>query len=196
MRGMRRWIPWVLVAVLMLATAAVLWNRLAPGPRDQRFDREVRAAARLYGVDPALIKAVIWKESTFKPSARGKVGEIGLMQLREPAAVEWSTSEGVSGFELEHLLNPRTNILAGTWYLARLMRRYTHTDDPVPYALADYNAGRANVLRWIKADGANTNAAVFVTEIGFPGTRHYVGAVMERRERYRTAPRSALGPGG
>jgi soluble lytic murein transglycosylase len=97
MRGMRRWIPWVLVAVLMLATAAVLWNRLAPGPRDQRFDREVRAAARLYGVDPALIKAVIWKESTFNPSARGKVGEIGLMQLREPAAVEWSTSEGVSG---------------------------------------------------------------------------------------------------
>ena len=186
----------MLVGVLVLATVVVLWNRLAPGPRDRRFDREVRVAARLYGVDPALIKAVIWKESTFNPSARGKVGEIGLMQLREPAAVEWSTSEGVLGFAMEHLLNPRTNILAGTWYLGRLMRRYTHTDDPVPYALADYNAGRANVLRWIKADGANTNSAVFVTEIGFPSTRHYVVAVMNRRERYRAASPPDLDPGG
>jgi len=181
----RRWIPWIFVAVLALVTAAMVWNRLAPGPRDRRFDRQVRVAAHRYGVDPALIKAVIWKESTFNPSARGRVGEVGLMQLREAAAGEWSTAEGVGGFAMEHLLDPGTNILAGTWYLARLLGRYTHTDDPVPYALADYNAGRANVLRWIKADGAKTNSSVFVTQIGFPSTRQYVGAVMERRARYR-----------
>jgi len=191
---MRRWIPWVLVALLVVATAAVLYNRLAPGPRDSRFDREVRQAARRYGVDPALIKAVIWKESTFNPSARGKVGEVGLMQLREAAASDWTTAERVQGFAMDHLLDPGTNILAGTWYLSHLLRRYTHTDDPVPYALADYNAGRANVLRWIKAEGADTNSAVFIEQIGFPSTRQYVVAVMNRRERYQTPSQTVAAP--
>jgi soluble lytic murein transglycosylase len=99
--------------------------------------------------------------------------------------VEWSTSQGVLGFELEHLFDPGTNTLAGTWYLARLLRRYARTDDPLPYALADYNAGRGHVLRWNKGV-AETNAAAFVEQIGFPGTRKYVENVVRRRDEYRS----------
>jgi soluble lytic murein transglycosylase len=155
-----------------------------PSPRHRRFDREVHQAAERYGVDPALIKAVIWRESAFRPDARGRSGEIGLMQIRELAAADWSSSQGVFGFQMAHLENPATNILAGTWYLARLLKRYEGTDDPVPYALADYNAGRVNVRRWLRAEGADTNSAVFVEQIGFPTTRKYVQAVMEQRRRY------------
>ncbi len=126
----------------------------------------------------------MWQESRFHPRVRGRVGEIGLMQLRELAAVEWSTAEKIATFEMEHLVDPRTNTLAGTWYLARLLRRYKNTDDPVPYALADYNAGRANVLKWIKGPAA-TNAAEFTAQIGFPATQRYVGTVQKRREQYR-----------
>jgi len=41
-------------------------------------------------VEPALIKAVAWRESKFDTHARGRAGEIGLMQLREEAAQEWA----------------------------------------------------------------------------------------------------------
>jgi soluble lytic murein transglycosylase len=149
-----------------------------------RFDRVIRVAAGRYGVDPALVKAVMWQESRFHPRAVGRAGEFGLMQVRELAAVEWSTSEGVRGFELDHLFDPGTNALAGTWYLARLLKRYPRADDPLPYTLADYNAGRGHVLRWNKG-AAETNAAAFMAQITFPGTRTYVTNVVRRREAYR-----------
>ena len=78
-----------------------------------------------------------------------------------------------------------TNTMAGTWYLARLLKRYDGTDDPVAYALADYNAGRKNVLRWITG-AARTNASAFVSQITFPGTRTYIESVQKRRDQYRS----------
>lgn len=61
----------------------------------------------------------------------------------------------------------------------------------MPYALADYNAGRGNVLKW--NDGAAaTNSAVFIEQIGFPGTREYVAAVTWRHAFYRLLARIGL----
>jgi len=134
-------------------------------------------------VEPALIKAVAWRESKFDTHARGRAGEIGLMQLREEAAQEWADAERVDGFDHEHCLDARTNTLAGTWYLKKLLKRYRNTDNPVPYALADYNAGRGNVLKWINGAGA-TNSAAFLEQIAFPGTKEYVQSVIQRREKY------------
>jgi soluble lytic murein transglycosylase len=181
--AMRRWFPWLLAALVLLAVALGDWLYLRW--RDHRYDPLIRLAAQQYGVDPSLVKAVIWKESNFKATARGQAGEIGLMQMRELAAVEWSSAEKVGSFEMEHLTDPGTNTLAGTWYLARLLRRYRHTDDPVPYALADFNAGRSHVLKWIKGNGAETNSTTFVSQIGFPSTRRYVELILVRRLRYQ-----------
>jgi len=147
-------------------------------------DGPIRAAAQRYGVQPALVKAVVWRESRFNPLARGRAREIGLMQLRETAAQEWADTEGVARFEHEHCLDSRTNTLAGAWYLKKLLRRYTRTDDPLPYALADYNAGRGNVLKWNYGGGA-TNSAAFIEQIGFPTTKAYVKAVIARYNGYR-----------
>ena len=105
------------------------------------------------------------------------------MQLREDAAQEWADAEHVAGFEHEHCFDPRTNTLAGTWYLRKLLRRYAHTDNPAAYALADYNAGRGNVLKWT-GGAAATNSAAFIAQIGFPGTKEYVVSVLRRRSRY------------
>jgi soluble lytic murein transglycosylase len=74
--------------------------------------------------------------------------------------------------------------MAGTYYLGRLLQRYTRTDDPVPYALADYNAGRSHVLRWAQG-AASTNSARFLTGITFPATRHYILSILERQQRYK-----------
>jgi soluble lytic murein transglycosylase len=177
---MRRWL--LLFAGLVLAGALLSWWR--HWRREHSQDRPILAAARRYGVDPALVKAVVWRESRFNPDARGKAGEVGLMQLMDEAAQEWAEAERIYPIPEEKLFQPATNTLAGTWYLRKTLRRYTRCDDPVPFALADYNAGRGNVLKWAQGAAA-TNSAAFLAHIGFPGTRAYVLAIMERRERYR-----------
>jgi soluble lytic murein transglycosylase len=154
------------------------------GRLERSQDGPIRAAAQRYGVEPALIKAIVWRESRFHPRACGRAEEIGLMQLREEAAREWADAEHLRGFEHEHCFDPGTNTLAGTWYLRKLLRRYAQTDNPLPYALADYNAGRGNVLKWNQGAAA-TNSAAFIEQIGFPGTRDYVRSVMGRYAHYR-----------
>jgi soluble lytic murein transglycosylase len=142
------------------------------------------AAARRYGVQPALVKAVVWRESRFNAHARGGRGEIGLMQvLPKAAAKDWSDAEKLPELPADDLLDPGTNTLVGAWYLGKLLKRYEQTDDPLPYALADYNAGRGNVLKW-KQGAAATNSAAFLAQINFPGTRSYVESVMRRYEHY------------
>ncbi len=106
------------------------------------------------------------------------------MQIQEEAAREWMDAEHLRGFEFEQCLDPTTNTLAGTWYLRKLLNRYAQTDDPMPYALADFNAGRGNVLKWSKGEAA-TNSAAFIRQIGFPGTSNYVMRVMRRYGHYR-----------
>lgn len=149
-----------------------------------RYDEFIRVAARQYNLDPALIKAVIWQESKFKPHVRGRAGEIGLMQIREDAAFEWAEAEKFPTFDHEEIVDPRKNILCGSFYLSKLMKRYTTTDNPIPYALADYNAGRTHVLRWNKG-AAKTNSAAFLQQMDYPGTRQYAISVMKQYESYK-----------
>jgi soluble lytic murein transglycosylase len=172
-----------LFLLLLLAGAAGLYWWWNLGWLERSQDVPIRAAAQRYNLSPALIKAVVWRESRFHPGARGHAGEIGLMQLQETAAQEWADAEGLTQFQHEHCLDPATNTLAGAFYLRRLLRRYARTDNPMPYALADYNAGRGNVLKWLGGE-AVTNSAVFIDQIGFPTTRDYVKAVLKRCEHY------------
>jgi soluble lytic murein transglycosylase len=146
-------------------------------------DKIIHQAANQHGLDPALIKAVVWQESRFNPKAKGKVGEIGLMQVGAAAAQEWAEAEKISGFQHKHLFDPKKNTQAGAWYLAKLLKRYPHTDDPLPYALADYNAGRRNVLRW-NSGPASTNSGLFLEEIDFPTTKAYILAVRAKYAEY------------
>ena len=167
----------LLVLALGLYWGFIYW-------REHRFDVEIAAAAKRYEVEPALVKAVIWQESRFNPNDRGGAGELGLMQVREIAALEWAAEEHITAFEHAACLDPATNTLAGTWYLKKMLLRYKQTDNPVPYALADYNAGRGNVLKWLTGS-ALTNSAAFMGQIGFPGTKAYVQSVLKRCEHYR-----------
>jgi soluble lytic murein transglycosylase len=170
----------IFVALLLLTFLATQW-RLARLERSQ--DKNILTAAKKYRVDPALVKAVVWQESRFDPHARGRKGEIGLMQIMPDTGREWAGATRLENFSEFVIADAAHNIDAGAWYLSRLLRRYTSTDNAVPYALADYNAGRGNVLKWLKGSAA-TNSAEFIQQIGFPSTREYVRSVMRRREKY------------
>ncbi|MDB6018356.1 MAG: mltE [Pedosphaera sp.] len=177
-----KWRLPILLLLLLLGAGGLrswyVWQR------DHSQDAPILAAARRYGIEPALVKAVVWRETLFNPNRRGKVGEIGLMQIRDATAGEWAHAERLPNFAPENLYDPATNTLAGSWYLQKLLKRYAATDNPLPYALADYNAGRSNVLKWQHGPAA-TNSLAFITQIGFPGTKNYVRAILRREEHYR-----------
>jgi len=106
----RRLLP-ILILLLAGGFAAYWWWQ---GQLERSQDVPIRAAATRYGVEPALVKAIVWRESRFHPRVRGRAEEIGLMQLREEAAREWADAEHLTGFEHEHCFDPGTNTLAGT----------------------------------------------------------------------------------
>jgi soluble lytic murein transglycosylase len=177
----RRRVILISILLLLAASAFLLWRE---EERERKFIPQIRAAAERYRVDPMLIKAVVWRETRFHPDVRGKSGEIGLMQLQEVAAQEWADAEHIPAFVHEQCFDPGTNTLAGAFYLGKLIRRYAQADDPLPYALAEYNAGRGNVLKWNSGPAA-TNSAVFIEQIGFPGTKAYVKSVLRHYAFYR-----------
>lgn len=141
-----------------------------------RSRESIDRAAALYRVPPRLVAAVIWQETRFNPLASGKAGEIGLMQVMPATAGEWAKAERLRGFSPEILWNPDTNVLAGTWCLGRAIRRWSAQKDPLPYALAEYNAGRSNALRWERSSAMNP--AEFTQFISYPSTRLYVKTVL------------------
>lgn len=152
--------------------------------RERRFNALIQEIAGRQGVDQFLVKAVIRRESKFDPFVRGRAGEIGLMQVTPAAGVDWARATGRPQFQADQLWEPRLNIEAGTWYLGRALRRWNRRDDPVPFALAEYNAGLGNVRRWLP-HGDITTAAEFQAAITYPTVREYIAAVTNHYAHYR-----------
>jgi len=147
-----------------------------------RYDGLITQAAARYGVSPSLVKAVIWRESRFHPDMQGAHAERGLMQITEGAAQDWARAEKIGIFAPADLLDPKTNIEVGTWYLANALRHWSDKDDPVPFALAEYNAGRTRVMRWEKTSGlgGGFGADDLHSIMDFPATRAYIRSIVDR----------------
>ncbi|MGI9087028.1 MAG: lytic transglycosylase domain-containing protein [Chthoniobacterales bacterium] len=166
-------------------TAYTLYEWISPG-RFHQQDELIRQVASQHGVDPMLIKAVVWRESRFNPQKFGSAGERGLMQVTERAASEWARETHLENFHGEELFDPKTNLQAGSWYLARAMQHWKAQADPVPFALAEYNAGASRALRWAGGDERLVLPPdTFRANIDFPGTRKYVDAVIARFDFYK-----------
>src|SRR5437764_870065 len=154
--------------------------------RFQQHDALIRTVAAEHQVDPMLVKAVVWRESRFDAQKFGTAGERGLMQVSEKAATEWAKETKAENFRVEELFDPKTNLEAGTWYLQRAIEHWQNQTDPIPFALAEYNAGASRAQRW--AGGEDTKAIppnTFKANIDFPGTRKYVDSIIARHEFYK-----------
>ena len=63
------------------------------------------------------------------------------MQVTENAAHEWAREKRVDNFQSDDLFDPLINLQAGAWYLRRALEHWQTQPDPLPFALAEYNAG-------------------------------------------------------
>jgi soluble lytic murein transglycosylase len=155
----------------------------------RRFDSLIVKVAHEYDLDPRLIKAVVWRESRFQADMIGRNGERGLMQVSEIAARDWATAKGVRDLRPEQMLTPEMNLEIGTWYLSKAVQRWNSEDNAVPFALAEYNAGKSRVDRWIrtaqKTTGQRVTAETFQDSIDFPSTARYVRAILARYDFYK-----------
>ncbi len=135
-----------------------------------------------YGVDPALILAVIREESRFMKDAFSGAGAVGLMQLMPKTAKRIARESGLS-LRLtgrEDLTVPESNILLGTHYLRLLLDEF----GSIPPAVAAYNAGEKRVRAWLDAfnyEGTDE----FIEDIPFRETKYYVMRVMRSYLIYR-----------
>ena len=144
-----------------------------------KYESIVRGHARNYRLDPALLAAVIYQESKFRPGVKSKSGAIGLMQLEPSTAEGIATHTGGTKFRVSDLYNPEINVRYGSWYLRHLLDKYG--DERT--ALAAYNAGQQNVDEW-RNEGRG---------IVFSETRHYVGRIEELKGLYRRGYGQELG---
>jgi hypothetical protein len=104
-------------------------------PQLQRYPEAFRGAARLIGVDEALLRTIAHVESGFDPEAVSAKGAMGMMQLMP---------EVVAAYEVSNPFDPNQSIQAGARLLRELTRRYPGDMDRVAAA---YNAGTRAVDR-------------------------------------------------
>ncbi len=132
---------------------AVRLNTLAYGS-------EIAAAAREFGVEEAIVRAIIHAESSYNPVALSRAGAMGLMQLMPATARRFGVADAYDAAQ---------NIRGGVQYLAFLLKRYQGN---LTLAAAGYNAGEGAVDR---------NGGV----PPYAETQRYVQRVGVLAERYR-----------
>jgi len=103
--------------------------------RKAGFDQMVDEVSRTYGMESALLHAVISVESHYNPKAVSNKGAAGLMQLMPQTAKRYGV---VDAFD------PLQNLDGGAQYLRDLLRMFNNNTS---LALAAYNAGEHAVMK-------------------------------------------------
>jgi soluble lytic murein transglycosylase-like protein len=124
-----------------------------------QFDELINNSSERYGVDPALVRAVVKAESNFNQAARSPKGAQGLMQLMPDTA---------RLYNIANAYDPIENIEGGVQHLRLLIDRYRGN---LQLALAAYNAG----IQAVEKYGGIPP---------FTETREYVKRVLSFHQRY------------
>jgi soluble lytic murein transglycosylase-like protein len=118
----------------------------------------IEGIAEREGLTPDLLRAVIDKESGYRPCVVSKKGAMGLMQLMPATAAE---------FGVKNPFDPVENLDAGARLLKKLIKRY---GGDLALALGAYNAGPSRV-----------DSAGGIPKI--PETIDYVTSILEKLEQ-------------
>ncbi len=132
-----------------------------PRPSKKALRPLIDGAAKKYGVERALVHAVVAAESAYNAHAISRAGAIGLMQVMPRTAADYGVTDPSA------LFDPKVNVKTGTRHLKRLLGKYKNDYGRVIMA---YNAGEGTVDR--------TNSNVTYAE-----TLNYTAAVIRNYRR-------------
>ena len=149
---------------------------LYPSPRPAALEAATAGA----GLDPDLLRAVLRRESAFRPEARSAAGAEGLAQLLPATARRLAALSGLDAQEPPRLSDPGVSVSLAAQYLGLLRDRLGGD----AAALAGYNAGPAPAAAWALAR-AGLPLDEWVESIPYRETRAYVKGVLSSREVYR-----------
>jgi soluble lytic murein transglycosylase len=172
-------------AALVLVSGVFLlrygYNRYFSAVYPQQYTEEVVAAAEEFGVEPSLIYAVIYTESSFQPQVTSPAGAKGLMQLTD-STLAWALNRsGEEGkHSVEDLYDPAINIHYGVYVLTLLREQFEDTET----MLAAYNAGIGRVSEWLKDPSCSADG-VHLDTIPYSETADYVRRVLDTRKIYQ-----------
>ncbi|MBW2493791.1 MAG: lytic transglycosylase domain-containing protein [Deltaproteobacteria bacterium] len=97
--------------------------------------------ARIHGLDPNLVLAVIHIESRGNTFALSPVGAMGIMQIMPPTGEELAAKLDIPWRGAQTLFDPQANVRMGVAYLKQLESRY----GDMKTALAAYNWGPGRI---------------------------------------------------
>lgn len=105
------------------------------GPAGGKYDDLIEKHANQHGIDPAIMKSLMAKESQGDPNAVSSAGAVGLLQIKPETAREIANDPTISA---EDLKDPELNIELGTKYFAKML---AEKNGNLEDALGAYNQG-------------------------------------------------------
>lgn len=146
------------------------WRLVYP----RAFEADVLAAAQKYGLEPALLWAIMRQESAFFPRALSRSNAKGLMQVI-PSTWDW-----LAELQKEQPGDPfdiATNIRYGAFYLDWLRRYFAGYDGDQELIIASYNRGQGYIKRLFESEAINGQKDDLYREIDALETREYLQQV-------------------
>jgi hypothetical protein len=127
-------------------------------PKVMGYSDLYNRAGKKYGVDPKLLAAIAYQESSGNPNAIAMDGGQGLMQFMPQTA---------KAYNLKDPYDPEQAIDAGAHYVSDLMGHFKNDPDGFNKAIAGYNAGQ----------GAIDRRGIF--------NKQYVGSVLDHYQKIK-----------
>jgi soluble lytic murein transglycosylase-like protein len=141
----------VLENVVAAVTAAILslvphWTSDAAKERAKNYAQIIveESGAVQPKIDPFLVTAIAFKESSFRAKVHGKRGEVGLMQILPKGAL----TRTITRTTKKQLLDARSNIRVGIGHLNYWQNRCG--PDNMDRWLSAYNSGRCKKTKYAK----------------------------------------------
>lgn len=168
----------LIILLVLVITNIVLTEIIFP----RKYKEYVEQAAKLYGVDPNLVYAIIKQESNFYEKALSKSNAKGLMQLMDTTAKEMAKDNDNINENNYDIYDPYTNIHLGTKYLAKLINYF---DGNYYLAVSAYNAGMGRVSNWFLKPYTNyNNLECVIKNVEYFETRNYLEKVIRNYNLY------------
>lgn len=135
----------------------------------------IQQVSARFGIPELLIFSLIYQESRFGAHAFSSAGASGLMQLMPATAEQIANETGFPpNYKPSDLGVPYYNLELGTNYLARQLFVF---DGDLYYALAAYNGGPGNTLRWKELTSDDPD--LFLNSVRYLETRTYLRRIVE-----------------